>query len=66
MLVIGRNDKGEIVGVKDAPRLLQEIPNKVRDILDIMVDVNLVEEAGKETVEIVGEPYPSPVSYKGE
>jgi ATP-dependent DNA helicase RecG len=66
VLVIGRNDKGEVVGVKDASRLLQDIPNKVRDILGIMVDVNLVEEAGKETVEIVVEPYPSPVSYKGE
>jgi ATP-dependent DNA helicase RecG len=66
VLVIGRNDRGEAVGVKDASRLLQDIPNKVRDILGIMVDVNLIEEAGKETVEIVVEPYPSPVSYKGE
>ena len=66
VLVIGRNDKGEAVGVKDAPRLLQEIPNKVRDILGIMVDVNLIEEAGKEILEIVVEPYPSPVSYKGD
>ena len=66
VLVIGRNDKGEAVGVKDAPRLLQDIPNKVRDILGIMVDVNLLEEAGKETLEIVVEPYPSPVSHKGE
>jgi ATP-dependent DNA helicase RecG len=66
VLVIGRNDKGEAVGVKAASRLLQEIPNKVRDILGIMVDVNLIEKAGKETVEIVVEPYPSPVSYKGE
>ena len=38
----------------------------MRDILGIMVDVNLIEEAGKETLEIVVEPYPSPVSYKGE
>ena len=52
--------------MKDAHRLLRDIPNKVRDILGIMVDVNLLEEAGKETVEIVVEPYPSPVSYKGE
>src|SRR4030095_1398994 len=47
VLVIGRNDKGEAVGVKDASRLLQDIPNKVRDILGIMVDVNLIEEAGQ-------------------
>jgi ATP-dependent DNA helicase RecG len=66
VLVIGRNDKGKAVGVKDASRLLRGIPNKVRDIPGIMVDVNLVEEAGKETLEIVVEPYLSPVSYKGE
>jgi predicted HTH transcriptional regulator len=42
VLVIGRNDKGEVVGVKDASRLLQDIPNKVRDILGIMVDVSII------------------------
>lgn len=66
VLVIGRNDKGVAVGVKDARKLMTDIPNKVRDMLGIMVDVNLREEAGKETLEIVVEPYPYPVSYKGE
>lgn len=66
VLDIGRNDKGLIVGVPNAARLLDEIPNKVRDILGIMVDVNLREEAGKEWVQIRVEPYPSPISYKGE
>ena len=47
-------------------RLLQEIPNKVRDILGIVVDVNLRTVSGKDTLEIVVEPYPYPVSYKGE
>jgi ATP-dependent DNA helicase RecG len=28
VLVIGRNDKGEAVGVKDASRLLQDIPEQ--------------------------------------
>ena len=65
-LIIGRNDKGKTVGVENAKRLLTEIPNKVRDILGIMVNVNLREEAGKEYLEIVVDPYPSPVSYKGE
>jgi ATP-dependent DNA helicase RecG len=65
-LIIGRDDRGRVVGVKGAPKLLEEIPNKARDLLGIMVDVNLVEEAGKDTVEIVVEPYPYPVSYKGE
>ena len=66
VLVIGRNDKGVAVGVKGAAKLLEDIPNKVRDILGIMVDVNLLEESGKELLEIHVEPYPSPVSYKGE
>ena len=66
VLVIGRDDKGAAVGVKDARKLMTDIPNKVRDILGIMVDVNLCGENGKELIEIRVEPYPSPVSYKGE
>lgn len=66
VLVIGRNDKGKVVGVPDAKKLLIDLPNKVRDILGIMVDVNLRREAGQDTVEIVVEPYPYPVSYKGD
>ncbi|HAY28288.1 MAG TPA: transcriptional regulator, partial [Candidatus Accumulibacter sp.] len=66
VLVIGRNDRSQPVGVANAARLLEEIPNKVRDVLGIMVAVNLVSEDGKDLVEIRVDPYPSPVSYKGE
>ena len=66
VLVIGRNDEGVAVGVKDAKKLLEVLPNKIRDVLGIVVDVNLVTEAGKELIEIRVEPYPSPISYKGE
>lgn len=65
-LVIGKNDQGEVVGVSNAPKLLEDIPNKVRDILGIMVKVNLRAKAGREYLEIVVEPYSNPVSYKGE
>ena len=47
ILEIGRDDRGGVVGVEDAARLLVDIPNKVRDILGIMVDVNLFEENGR-------------------
>lgn len=47
-LVIGRNDQGQSVGVANATRLLEEIPKKVRDVLGIMVDVNLLVEGCKE------------------
>lgn len=66
VLVIGRNDSGKAVGVANAARLLEEIPNKVRDVMGIMVDVNLLIEDSKELLEIRVEPYPSPISYKGE
>jgi len=66
VLVIGRNDKGVAVGVPHSKKLLEDLPNKIRDALGIMVDVDLVEEGGKDLIEIHVEPYPSPISYKGE
>ena len=66
ILEIGRDDRGRVVGAKDAVRLLVDIPNKVRDILGIMVEVNLFEGNGKEFVQIGVEAYPNPISYKGE
>ena len=65
-LVIGKNDKGVVTGVSNAKKLLADIPNKVRDILGIIVDVNLKTDKGKDFLEIVVEPYPYPVSYKGQ
>jgi ATP-dependent DNA helicase RecG len=65
-LVIGKNDRGDVVGVANAARLLEDIPNKVRDILGIVVAVNLHSQDGLDWLDIVVEAYPSPVSYKGE
>ena len=65
VLVVGRDDKGRAVGVADADELLEHIPNKARDLLGIMVDVNLVRDAGKELVEIAVELSTNPVSYRG-
>ena len=36
-LIIGRSDKGKYVGLKDSRTLLELIPNKVLDILGILV-----------------------------
>ncbi len=66
VLEIGPNDAGTIIGLADAARLLEEIPNKVRDVLGIMVDVNLHHQAGRDWLAIHVPAYPSPVSYKGE
>ncbi len=64
-LYIGVDDDGEIVGIDNAKKLLEDIPNKVRDILGVMVDVNLHVEDDKEYLEIITENYPYPISYKG-
>ena len=66
VLVIGRDDQGQPVGLPNAHKLLEDLPNKIRDALGIMADVNLVTKAGKELIEIRVEAYPYPVSYKGE
>lgn len=65
-LIIGKNDKGKVVGIDNAKELLELIPNKVRDLLGVMVDVNLRKLAGKNFLEIVVKAYPNPISYRGE
>ena len=65
-LVIGKTDDGKITKISNADRLLEDIPNKVRDILGIMVDTNLHSVKQGSYIEIIVEPYPYPVSYKGQ
>ena len=55
-----------MVGVADAKKLLEEIPNKVKDILGILVDVNLHETPNGNFLEIIVDPYPNAVNYKGQ
>jgi len=65
-IFIGKNDKGEIVGLKNTQKLLENIPNKVRDILGIIVDVNLFKTENGDYIEIIVEKQPFPVNYKGQ
>ncbi|MBF0451142.1 MAG: putative DNA binding domain-containing protein [Candidatus Magnetomorum sp.] len=65
-LIIGVNDNGQVVGIRRANKLLEDIPNKVRDMLGILVDVNLQFTSEGEFLEIIVEPYPYPISYKGQ
>ena len=65
-LDIGKNDRGEVVGLPHLTKLLEDIPNKVRDILGIIVDVNRKTETGREYLEIVVQAHPYPVNFKGE
>ncbi len=65
-IIIGKNNKGEIIGIRNPQKLLEDIPNKVRDILGIVVDVNLHTSEKGGYIEIVIEKQPFPVNYKGQ
>lgn len=65
-IFIGKDDSGKVLGITDAKRLLEEIPNKVRDVLGILVDVNLYETKEGDYLEVIVEPYPNAVNYKGQ
>ena len=65
ILYIGKDDHGKIVGVPDYKKLMKYLPNKIRDILGIIVEVNLHGESGKQYLEIVTPPYAVPISLRG-
>ena len=64
-MYIGIADDGKVCGVTDAKRLMEDIPNKVKDILGIVVDLNLHKEGELDYLEIEVVNYPYPISYKG-
>ena len=64
-LYIGKDDHGSVVGVANAKKLLENIPNKITNHLGIVGDVNLLEESGKQYIEIVVHSYDVPISYHG-
>ncbi len=64
-LIIGVNDQGMPVGLHNAKRLLEELPNKVRDKLGIVPEVASILRDGKECIRIAVTSYPSLVSYNG-
>ena len=66
VLEIGKNDRGEAVGVEGVLRLLEEIPGNVQSLLGNVVDVNLKRASGREYLQTAVEPHPSPISCKGE
>ena len=66
VLLLGYADDGQVIGLQQVSKLLEDIPNKVRDVLGIVVSVDLVRHEDREALHIVVPAYPYPVSYKGE
>jgi ATP-dependent DNA helicase RecG len=65
IIYIGKDDGGRVVGVADPERLMDELPNKIRDVLGIMAEVNAREDGGQRYIEIITPPYAVPISYHG-
>ena len=64
-IYIGIEDNGNVCGVKNAKKLLEDIPNKINNLLGIVCDVNLLQENGKEYICIKVPAYQAAISYKG-
>ena len=64
-IYIGKDDDGKIIGVGDYKRLMDEIPNKIKNNLGITAEVNLLQDGGIHFIEIIVQPYSVPISLRG-
>ena len=65
-LYIGIDDDGTVVGVSDAKRLLEDIPNKIASTMGLVCSISTVRRKGKSILKIVVKPSATPISYHGE
>ncbi len=64
-LIIGVDDDGNPTGIKNSKKLLENIPNKVRNKLGIIPSVNVEKRNNKEVINVVIKPSSVPISYDG-
>lgn len=64
-LLIGVDDQGDLIGINDTAKLLEDIPNKVSNHLNIVVDVNARMKEGLIFLEILVPPSDIPISFQG-
>lgn len=65
VLFIGKKDNGELIDVVDYQRLMESIPNKIRDLMGILCEVVLHEQDVIHFIEIKVPAYSVPVSLRG-
>jgi ATP-dependent DNA helicase RecG len=65
VIYIGKDDNGNVVDVPDYKKLMDDIPNKIKNAMGITAEVNLNEEHGKHFIEIITPPYSVPISVRG-
>ncbi len=65
IIYIGKDDKGKVIGVNNAVKLVKEVPNKIKDTMGIIPEVKIEEENDLLYIVIKIEQYPMPISYQG-
>lgn len=65
VLYVGVDDEGTICGVKDSHKLSEDIPNKIKNTMGLICEVNLLEDNNLAYFQIIVQKYPFPVSYHG-
>ena len=65
-LYIGIEDGTKrVVGVKNVNKLMEDIPNSIRNTMGVVADVTLLKKSGMNVIRIVAKPSSYPVSYHG-
>ncbi len=64
-LVIGKDDQGRPIPVKNIRKKMEDIPNKIKSRLGVIPSVNLEKENDREFIEIKINPVIHPVPYRG-
>lgn len=64
-IYIGKDDNGKVVGIRAHKKLMEDLPNKIHDLLGVMAEVNLRKYKLLYFIEIVIPPYSVPISYRG-
>jgi len=64
-LFIGIDDNGNVAGIDNYRELLEQLPNKFRDILGVFAEVNLQSKGNRYFLEIIVPRYDVPISMRG-
>jgi ATP-dependent DNA helicase RecG len=64
-IFIGKDDNGNIVGLSEFAKLMEDIPNKIQHHIGITSNISLLEENDKKYIEIEIYPYDVAISYHG-
>jgi ATP-dependent DNA helicase RecG len=65
IIYIGKNDSGNVVHLPNYERLMADVPNKIRNSMGIICDVQLEDDEGSKYISIKVSPYSVAVSLRG-